>query len=587
MQAAALTTVFHQGKHQEVVNELLGNTTHDAETLPLLIGSLCFLGRPEEAESFFAKRADRKTLAACRFYLGVGFYRVSAYEKGKRYFHSNLKEFKNSTNPLTQFYVAQGMGFSRYLECHYGIASRWAFKALLSSNEAHFLYGRYLASDLLGYTKTLSGKISEGLKFLKESRVLAEKLGSGAWLDAATAAILCYEAQFGLKPKTILKELDRCYSKLNEDLTYLKSGVLLEKARQLTLRGRIEDSNEVLNNAFRLIYSSKHKRQGVLLNLRLSENRFLRGEHYEALNLIRSTHGELDPKVDQQLFLSTKGMEKKLCNALSLPFFCKEYDSLTLLRGNSVAQRIFNRENGKFSRGPSEDKIAELLDQVARSKGASIDEIIQSDYLGFLFPLLPKSNAKIRIFPDLSRNFILVLENGNLKLIKKNHSLQINQLLKVLSKGSASKAVMVKQLWGYDYHPLRHDPLLYRLIGRTKKHLEIESTWLETTPRGYQLSQDISILFVNAESTPSLPEPNEIDWVPEPLTELNHRQLKILQILKKKDFLDVQEIQKSFKVSPITASRDLSDLFKKGKLFRCGKARATKYGLPNSNQMEQ
>lgn len=579
---------FYRGKHVLVLERFFEKGWKEKnEDLPAVIGSLSFLGKLQEAETLFSEKETKlsdEELVASRFYLGVGYSRQSAYAKGREYFVQNLKEFRKNKNPLIQFYVFQGIGFFRYLQCRYSSASRWAMRSLVASNRSRFTYGRYLASDLLGYNHVLSGKISEGLKNLEDSKNLAAKLGTGSWQEAAEVAILCYEAQFGMKPKTILKEIDALLKKLSQDLSYLRSSLLLEKARQLTLRGKLIESDEVLNQAFKIVYASKHKRHGVLLNLRLAENKFLRKDYYGAFNLIRNLKVELDAEVDQQLLISLLGMEKKLCAQLDLPFSERELNSLTLKSGTGIAKRI-QRRNGGITSTSREDFIGDWVEEVKNSENANVDEVIESGYLGILFPLVPRYETANTLVEGLSDSWYLKLEKGNLSVLKKTHSPQLTQLLQILSQGEISKASLVKQLWGYEYHPLRHDPILYRAIGRLREYLGEKNHWIQATEKGYSLSADFSVTFVNSKQQTKVSK-ERIEQYLEQKEPLNHRQIKILQYLKKKDFVSIKEVQRLFHVSPITASRDLSQLYSLGKVARVGRARATHYCLPSNKELK-
>ncbi len=579
---------FYRGKHAVVLEKYFDKAWKEkTQDLPAVIGSLSFLGKLKEAEKLFLdKKSKLKSaeLAAARFYLGVGFSRESSYKKGKDYFLLNLKDFRKDKNPLVQFYVAQGIGFYRYLQCRYLPASSWAMRSLVASNSSRFTYGRYLASDLLGYNHVLLGKISEGLKNLEESKTLAIKLGTGSWQQAAQVAITCYEAQFGMKPKTILKEIDALLRILSSDLSYLRSSLLLEKARQLTLRGRLTESDDVLNQAFKIVYASKHKRHGVLLNLRLAENKFLRKDYFGAFNLIRNLHAELDVAVDQQLQIALLGMEKKLCEKLDFPFSSQELDKLTLKSGTGIAKRIQNRTNGALLES-HEDHIGDWVEKAASGDEAAVDEIIESGYFGILYALLPLANTPNALIDGLSKKWLLVLEKGNLTAIEKTHSAQLKQLIQLLASGEVSKATLVKNMWGYEYHPLRHDPLLYRAIGRLREYLGVNNHWVEATTHGYRLSPELSITFVNGNGPLKVKsKPQEVESFSLSDT-LNYRQIKILQSLKKRDFISMKDVQKLFKVSPITASRDLSQLHACEKILKVGKGRATQYCLPGGKDL--
>jgi DeoR/GlpR family transcriptional regulator of sugar metabolism len=64
---------------------------------------------------------------------------------------------------------------------------------------------------------------------------------------------------------------------------------------------------------------------------------------------------------------------------------------------------------------------------------------------------------------------------------------------------------------------------------------------------------------------------------------LNFRQLKLLDGLKPEEFIHVKSYGKRFKISEITACRDLAVLSRLGLVVRVGRARATRYMLPKGN----
>lgn len=63
-------------------------------------------------------------------------------------------------------------------------------------------------------------------------------------------------------------------------------------------------------------------------------------------------------------------------------------------------------------------------------------------------------------------------------------------------------------------------------------------------------------------------------------SQLNVRQLILLKSLREIDFTIVKQYSKRFKVSTMTACRDLSHLQQQGQVLRLGKGRATVYCLP-------
>jgi hypothetical protein len=63
---------------------------------------------------------------------------------------------------------------------------------------------------------------------------------------------------------------------------------------------------------------------------------------------------------------------------------------------------------------------------------------------------------------------------------------------------------------------------------------------------------------------------------------LNHRQIEFLRDLRSGEFIDVHSYRRRFKVSEITACRDLAALARGKYLERHGRARATRYSRPAS-----
>jgi Fic family protein len=140
-------------------------------------------------------------------------------------------------------------------------------------------------------------------------------------------------------------------------------------------------------------------------------------------------------------------------------------------------------------------------------------------------------------------------------------------------------------VWGYEYDSYRHDTMIYTAISSLRKNLGQAGNWIETTERGYSFGLE-KIFKIRDEATFS-EEVSEISNERKQLlnlaSDLNLRQIKILTHLKKAECVDVNEYKKLFKVSDITASRDLRALKESGLVVSIGKARATKYMLTRSH----
>ena len=148
-----------------------------------------------------------------------------------------------------------------------------------------------------------------------------------------------------------------------------------------------------------------------------------------------------------------------------------------------------------------------------------------------------------------------------------------------LESGVKSKKELVESIWGYDYDPVIHDPMIYTQMTRLRKFFGPFAHLIILTEEGYALDSSVEIF----KNSPDLPETKELEtFKVENLpsySDLNYRQIQILSYLKENSFVDIQIYKQIFSVSNITASRDLSQLASKGFVQRVGKGRATKYCL--------
>src|SRR5262249_32551466 len=105
------------------------------------------------------------------------------------------------------------------------------------------------------------------------------------------------------------------------------------------------------------------------------------------------------------------------------------------------------------------------------------------------------------------------------------------------------------------------------------------ATWVEATDRGYRLRDGVQVRFHHAHAVPAAPIPALESFESEPtvLDELNYRQLSILKQMEKRESLDAPTCMRLFKVSQVTASRDLSMLHRLALVKRLGKGRATRH----------
>jgi hypothetical protein len=589
--ASAVETDFHRGDYGAVLRATVdaARPKWKAPDLTYIIGALTFVGRLEEAELHFS-RADANlpedVRCAARFFLGIAHCRQSNYQKSLNYFLANLRASRSSQNHRLRMFTYQGLGFFRYFCGRYPGALRAARKALSAALEANFLYGKFLAADLIGHALIQTGQVSSGMKQLQDALFYSKQLGNGDMDDAVRISLAIYNAQFGNSPASDLETLQKLYDSLSPQDTYSQSSLLLEMGRQYALRGKLTASQNVLNQACRLIYSSGHRRQSVMLNLRYAFNLMLSGENHQALNLLRAAAKGFDPRVDKALELQVLGFEAHLKCLLGLgseddPLRTR-LKQLTQYTGMGISRRMIHRKisPGEFIVPRGEDPVGDLYDQAQRRNFDVLPEILSSGFLSLLYPLLQISPGESLLYFDLLPSSLLILHKGNLDFQAQGISSSMKTLVRALAQGECSKEELIQTVWGYKYDPLRHDSLIYPAISRLRQLLGERGNWIEVTNRGYRLNGKVQIRFFQAVDdfeVVSEPGLHEVPAESSVLQQLNFRQISILKRMKQGEVLEVQKYKEIFQVSQITATRDLSTLHDLDLLKRVGKGRATRY----------
>jgi hypothetical protein len=588
-----VSKAFFRGNYREALElGLAPGARKPSDTdLPFLIGALGFQGRRDEAQALFARREkslSESARIASRFFLGISFCRHGEYAKARAYLATNITEGKRSKDRVSHFYLLQGLGFYRYICARFESARKSAEGALAQATWAGFGYGIALAGDLLGHNLVQLGRIREGLGQLEEAERAAGRIGDGGLARSIRMSGLVYRAQFGLKPSRDLRDLESALVKLDPQNSYAQSNLLLEIANQLLLRGRLAEASQSLSEASTRIYRSRHLRHGNLLSLRLAELSFRAGQSASALHSVKSVRALLDERHDRVLLLMALGLELKLLRELGLSEAEDEVrrrlERLTRATPRLISRAILARANPAADRAgatiataPSEDPLGTLVCAVRREPEAQLRKLISAGYLQLLHEALgvPRSGCSV-VFGILGHD-CAILERGEVLYRAKGVTQQMIALLTALGSGERSKAELVQMIWGYKYHPLRHDPLMFQAVSRARELLGSRSHWIESTATGYRLRQEVRVRsFLREEPRP---EPAHVPRQDARSSELNFRQIRILELMKTKRFVGAGECAKKFRVTEMTARRDFTALRKAGWIARTGRARATRYEL--------
>jgi DNA-binding winged helix-turn-helix (wHTH) protein len=591
-----IKSLFLLGNYKEVLAASFnqGSLAHlQPEDFKWVVGALCFTGRKEEAEALFTElsvQADPLSKAAGQFFLGVAFCRHGHYQKARGFFFQNFKEHRKSPGECG-FYAWQGLSFYRYFCTDLKKSEKAALISLTRATLASFAYGRVLALDIIGHSLVQQGHVSAGLDRLDEARKTSEGFGNSALANSIKISSLVYRAQYGWEPRTIIRDLQKAHATLDTQNSYGQANLLLELANQYILRGKIERASSVLNQASTLIYGSQHRRYEHLLALRFAEVAYRKGEFAQALNAVRMQRSALDEKYDRVNLLMATGLEIKLLKALrmnaQIEILSTTLSRLTRQTARSISKNMVARQNERSQPSSEDDRIEKLF--FSLNDKTAIHTVLRTTYGGLVYEAMnfPLGSSWILA----SKKELLVLDKGEVtRHPYRNRRIpeQLLRLLKALADGFRPKQDLIQKIWGYSYHPLHHDPMLYQAISHLREALGSHSQLIEVSEEGYRLRKGMGFAFLFESEESRSSEEKFVNKLSSDLARaqplslnLNERQVRILAALQRRQFMGVRECSKRFKTSTMTLKRDFAALMRGGWVLRIGRARATRYTLPN------
>lgn len=585
---SALEKLFSKGFHSAILSAYdRGEVSSRMEESEWILGSLCFQGRTLEAEEIYVQREgsfDERRHVAGAFYLGMGMTRKSLYARARKLFRTSFEKHRKNPDPRIQFYLYQGLAFYFYFTGEFDRAASWAEKSLRAALRAHHALSEVLAQDLMGHALVQTGKIHQGLDLLGAARKKALRLQHRSFVEAIEVSTLLYKAQFGFESKTILEALEKELGLLNREDSYSHSSLSLEIARQQTLRGEFAAAGKILDEIAPKIYSSQNRRQEILLNLRWAENSFLQGAETAAWQFVRSAQRCLDQEVDKNFEIQILETELKILENHNPEIFAQKKERLIALsrkfsshaNRNRLARR--QRVPGNESFIDDEDEIHRQLLQLESSPEKALATVFETGYYSWLFKVLPIRRGQKYLYIGLEKSSLTIFSSQG--IAHRRLPALGRQLLAALARGPLSKAELVEKVWGYRYHPLRHDAVVYAALSSLRKIMGENANWIQTTETGYALNSDVQVEFYGDVKSPSqnshrLPLPAVL---PE-FSDLNYRQIQALEHLKQQAFVNTRTYARLFTTSEITASRDLSLLKNSGHVIKVGFGRATQYAL--------
>lgn len=564
--------------------------------LPVWIGALVFTGNLEKALALFKKNTlSLDQTIACRFFLAIGYIRRSDYSQGRALLITNLR-LKNKTTSLESlFFIFQGIAFYRFFCGQFYQSKKYATLAYEASAKQTFTFGEMMSKDLLAHSLIQLGQIRKGLKYFEDTLKTVQR-AKNQWLSAAIEiSVLKFRAQFGLNPLTDLVHLQKALKELSSQDTYSVSELLLEITRQQLLRGHFKDAEQSLSQASDIIYKHQNRRQMAVLNIRMSYMLYLQAQYTQALHVIRFAEQNIDQQVDLALWNQIGGLKQMILKAsgrtheaeqLHLELLEKKLKSQTAIN-NKILARTSQQKSTTYN--PGEDSLGDLLDKI-HSQSADVPKlIVEKKYYGLLHKYYKLPFGTQALIFDLIPGSVVILDKGNVTFKQKGINTLFRKILLLVREEPQSKEQLIESVWGYQYDPLRHDPLIYSTINKIRKMLEDYSDWIVLTEEGYRIRSDVKVIFKNslkmkttntvvrAKTLPASHAPlKQKPWQDE-FKHLNFRQLQIVDYLKENASLSISELATKLDISKPTATRDLSQLYSIGILKRAGKGRATRY----------
>ncbi|MFM8313236.1 MAG: DeoR family transcriptional regulator, partial [Deltaproteobacteria bacterium] len=226
-----------------------------------------------------------------------------------------------------------------------------------------------------------------------------------------------------------------------------------------------------------------------------------------------------------------------------------------------------------------QDPLGDLMDGLKRESQECLTSILENGWLGYLYQYCQIDPCQKTILLGLDGKSLTLFESGEVFHVSRGASNLVTKFFMCLASGEKTKEQIVKEVWEQNYHPLRHDPLIYSLVSKLRKELGNNASWIEATELGYQLQKGVSVKEFSPKqsslSVPSTPQGLPVQSGIQP--GITYRQQQLLALTAKLKSIDVKTCVAHFKISTATANRDLAFLETHGMLFRTGKGRSTQY----------
>lgn len=553
----------------------------DVADVPWIIGALTFVGRLLDADALLERYQAQMSvndLVVARFYCAVATCRHGKDAAARAHLRANLQSLSECSDPFARFFIYQGVAFYRYATGDLLKAKKAVDRAQHYAVTSQQLYARVFAQDLKGHLLINLGNVRSGLTTLRQARDLASNLGAGNVAQGLECSVLLYEATHFVDDVDVLEQkFDTQIQSAQFEDSYSRASLLIELGHFRTLQGRMTDAKKAFDRAFEYVYQHEYPVLDGLINLRLAYWLSCKGQYHEALQLLRHATLRLTTKTDRLLRRKISAFESVLRDRLNIPQITVDAPTDCIVDRRISARNTSERQFQSVI-ATGEDPLGDLFDLAASSSACAIPDVLEKRIYGLLPKLLNVQPGEKVLYFDLEEGSLTLFDQGEVIHASRGLSSLGRKLLLALYQGFTSKEDIVKQVWGFQYHSLRHDSVLYALISKVRRLLGARSDWIESTDDGYRLKGSVKVRTQIIDETVS----EEVSAAANDIFEfirkdgLNPRQMKVLACIES-GVHEPRRMRETLGISEATLFRDLKLLVEKDLAARHGQGRAATY----------
>ena len=560
---------FYRGQYSRILRATIDGpkASSDLQNAPWVIGALCFQGRLFEAERLFAKYAAKmkeSAATAARSFLAINHARASDYPKARALIIEIAPARKNPDE--TSFYFWLALAFYHSARGRQGRTESYALKALGRAIDLEFPYGKVLARDLLAHTYAQGGRFSAAFSQFRQASLDVEFFGDGAIAEAVRVSLALHSARHGLAPLTDLVHLESILATLSDQDSFSAGKLLMELGRQCLLRGMADRARDYYSQAAKIIGAKHLPWFSGRLAVRQAHLAWFCGNRVDSEMILAGAEAQ-----DQEgQFSQTKAEFSGLRRLMGLQ--TKKSDENPPF--NAIDARI-KRRSGMYQippHTPGDDPLGDLLDLIERDAERAVDAIVRDGYWGLLGKFRKCLGAPRSVHFAIVPSKMIIFDKGNVIAADVGASSLFESVLVSLASGWCTKEHLIQSIWGYAYHPAKHDALVYSTMTRLRSILP--RNWIASIDGKYRLIEGIQVV----ESTPANDFIQAAPVATRKHSLLSRRQMRLAYFVENTGPIDAKAASNFLGLSEVSARRELSYLVKTKYIKRLGKGRATTYG---------